>query len=66
NWELSREIRESIAIPLFLAGGLNPDNVRAAIEFVQPFGIDLCSGVRTDGRLDNEKLAKLFHAIAGN
>ena len=64
NWELSRKIRESISIPLFLAGGLNKDNVRQAIDAVQPFGIDLCSGVRTNGKLDKRKLQEFFEAIA--
>jgi len=63
NWELSREIRKSIPIPLFLAGGLNKDNVRQAIEIVQPFGIDLCSSVRTNGKLDGNKLRDFFKAI---
>lgn len=63
NWELSREIRKSIPIPLFLAGGLNKDNVRQAIETVQPFGLDLCSGVRTEGKLDQQKLKDFFNAI---
>lgn len=59
NWELSRKIRESIKIPLFLAGGINKDNVQQAIDHVQPFGIDLCSSVRTNGLLD-EKSWKHF------
>jgi len=63
NWELSRTIRESISIPLFLAGGLNTNNVKEAIDTVQPFGLDLCSGVRTDGRLDRGKLEAFFGAI---
>lgn len=63
NWELSREIRESIQIPLFLAGGLNKDNVKQAIETVRPFGIDLCTGVRTNGKLDKQKLEEFFTAI---
>lgn len=63
NWELSREIRKSISIPLFLAGGINKDNVRLAIETVQPFGLDLCTGVRTDGKLDQQKLKDFFNAI---
>ena len=63
NWELSREIRQSIQIPLFLAGGLNKDNVRQAIETVQPFGIDLCSSVRTNGKLDPQKLKEFFNAV---
>jgi phosphoribosylanthranilate isomerase len=65
NWEFSREIRESIAIPLFLAGGLNPGNVREAIEKVHPFGLDFCSGLRTNGKLDPIKLADVFKAITG-
>lgn len=63
NWELSKAIRSSISIPLFLAGGLNKDNVKMAIEYVQPFGIDLCSSVRTNGLLDREKLEAFFSAI---
>lgn len=62
NWVLSREIRESIDIPLFLAGGLNKNNVREAIECVQPFGLDLCSGVRTEGKLDQVKLEDFMAA----
>lgn len=63
NWDLSREIRNSIPIPLFLAGGLNKDNIRKAIETVQPFGIDLCSSVRTNGKLDQQNLKDFFKAI---
>jgi phosphoribosylanthranilate isomerase len=63
NWDLSRVIRKSIPIPLFLAGGLNKDNVRQAIEVVQPFGIDLCSGVRTNGMLDQKKLEAFFDVL---
>lgn len=63
NWELSREIRQSISIPLFLAGGLNKDNVGEAIETVRPFGLDLCSSVRTHGKLDEKKLEEFFKAV---
>ena len=63
NWALSREIRKAIPIPLFLAGGLNKDNVRQAIETVQPFGLDLCSSVRTEGKLDRDKLKEFFNEI---
>jgi phosphoribosylanthranilate isomerase len=56
NWNLSREIREKSKCPVFLAGGLNPDNVRQAIEEVHPFAVDVCSGVRTEGKLDRKKL----------
>ena len=56
NWEISRRIVEASTKPVFLAGGLNPDNVRQAIDDVEPYGIDLCSGVRTKGNLDESKL----------
>jgi phosphoribosylanthranilate isomerase len=62
DWTLSRKIRESIDVPLFLAGGLNPQNVAAAIREVQPFGIDVCSGLRTNGSLDKQKLSAFFTA----
>ncbi len=63
DWSLSRRIRESINKPLFLAGGLKPENVSEAIEAVSPFGLDICSGVRTDGRLDQEKLEKFIKGV---
>jgi len=63
DWSLSRRIVEQARAPVFLAGGLNAQNIRQAIEAVQPFGIDLCSGVRTDGQLDEAKLATFFQAI---
>ncbi len=63
NWAISKKIREEINIPLFLAGGLNPDNVKEAIDAVQPFGVDICSGVRTDGKLDEKKLDAFFRAV---
>jgi len=64
DWSLSRKIREAIEAPLFLAGGLNPSNVAAAIREVQPFGIDVCSGLRTNGRLDSHKLKQFFAGLA--
>jgi phosphoribosylanthranilate isomerase len=63
NWELSRKIRDQIKVPVFLAGGLNKDNVVEAIETVQPFGIDICSGVRTNCKLDRTKLETFFKEI---
>jgi phosphoribosylanthranilate isomerase len=65
DWEVSRRIREAVEVPLYLAGGLRPDNVAEAVARVGPFGLDVCSGVRTDGRLDAEKLAA-FIAAANN
>ena len=63
DWQISRRIRETIDIPLWLAGGLRAENVCEAIETVQPFGVDICSGVRTDGNLDEAKLAAFVSAI---
>ena len=63
DWRLSRRIIETCGKPVFLAGGLNADNVREAIETVQPFGLDLCSGVRTDGKLDLRKLEQFFNGV---
>lgn len=65
DWSLSRKIREAIEVPLFLAGGLNPSNIAAAIREVQPFGIDICSGLRTEGALDPQKLSDFIRAIRG-
>jgi phosphoribosylanthranilate isomerase len=63
DWALSREIRDRVGVPIFLAGGLNSENVAAAIRQVQPFGVDVCSGVRTDRRLDPAKLGAFFEAV---
>ena len=63
NWDLSKKIRENISIPTYLAGGINKDNIRMAIDQVQPYGIDLCSSVRTNGQLDERKLEELFKAL---
>ena len=63
DWAVSRVIRERSSVPLFLAGGLNADNVGEAIRAVRPFGIDLCSGVRTDGKLDPAKLMRFVRAV---
>lgn len=66
DWSVSRQIRDRVAVPVFLAGGLNETNVGAAIAAVRPFGVDLCSGVRTENRLDEEKLLRFFAAVAAS
>ena len=66
DWRLSRTIRESIDVPLYLAGGLKPENVAEASRAVEPFGVDVCSGLRTEGRLDPQKLAAFFKAVNGH
>ena len=63
NWTLSRKIVEQSKVPVFLAGGLTSENVRQAIDQVQPFGLDLCSGVRTDKKLDPRKLEMFFNNV---
>lgn len=60
DWSVSQTIREALDIPIYLAGGLNAENVQEAIRQVGPFGLDLCSSVRTDGYLDEQKLAHFF------
>lgn len=63
NWDLSREIVKAVDIPVFLAGGLHANNVRQAIGTVRPFAVDICSGVRTEGRLDPNKLEAFIKAV---
>ena len=63
NWNISRAIREKVAVPIYLAGGINATNVVEAIKKVQPFGIDVCSGVRTNGKLDEIKLRQVFQQV---
>ncbi len=46
DWAISRQIIEAVPIPVFLAGGLGPDNVAAAVAAVRPYGVDICSGIR--------------------
>ena len=57
DWEISRAIVQAVAVPVILAGGLRADNVGTAIEAVRPYAIDVCTGVRTNGVLDEQKLS---------
>jgi phosphoribosylanthranilate isomerase len=63
DWRISRRIRAVSRAPLFLAGGLNAGNVAEAIAAVGPHGVDVCSGVRTDGKLDPVKLRAFMQAV---
>ncbi len=65
DWALSRRIVAEVSRPVFLAGGLGPENVAAATRAVRPFGLDVCSGLRRADRLDPERLHDFFRAIAG-
>lgn len=63
NWLISKKIVEMSPLPVYLAGGLHPENAKQAYETVQPFGLDICSGVRTNGKLDLKKLARFMSAV---
>ena len=63
DWRLSRRIVDEVRVPVFLAGGLRADNVAQAIDEVGPFGLDVCSGVRTGGALDEAKLTAFMAAV---
>jgi phosphoribosylanthranilate isomerase len=65
DWAVSRRIRDAVEVPVYLAGGLNPQNVGKAIAQVQPFGVDVCSGLRTEGQLDPVKLEQFMLAVGG-
>lgn len=65
DWQLSARIIDAVAVPVYLAGGLNADNVRDAIRAVRPNGLDLCSAVRTNDQLDSRKLEQFMSAVAG-
>jgi phosphoribosylanthranilate isomerase len=65
DWQISRRIREALSVPVFLAGGLRADNVAEAIAAVKPFAVDVCSGIRTAGRLDAAKLEAFVQAVRG-
>ena len=63
DWEVSRRICDLVAVPVYLAGGLDPGNAAAAARAVRPFGLDACSGLRTAGRLDPVKVAAFMRAL---
>ncbi len=66
NWEISRRIVEAVEAPVILAGGLNPGNVSEAIRLVKPYAVDVCSGVRTGGSLDSDKLQSFISRVRGS
>jgi phosphoribosylanthranilate isomerase len=63
DWNVSAEIVASVDVPVWLAGGLRAHNVQEAMERVRPHGLDICTGVRTDGKLDREKLQTFFSLV---
>jgi phosphoribosylanthranilate isomerase len=62
NWEISRRLVAVVKKPVFLAGGLNAGNIQQAVLTVKPYGVDICNGVRTEGKLDKQKLRAFVEA----
>jgi len=63
DWKISRKIRDAVSVPVYLAGGINAKNVLDAANQVEPFGIDLCSGVRENGKLSENLLGEFFSVL---
>jgi len=63
DWTISRKIRGAVSVPVYLAGGINVNNVLDAIKEVEPFGVDLCNGVRENGRLSEKRLEEFFAVL---
>jgi phosphoribosylanthranilate isomerase len=63
DWTISRKIRDAVSVPVYLAGGINANNVLNASKEVEPFGIDLCSGVRENGKLSEQRLKEFFAVL---
>jgi phosphoribosylanthranilate isomerase len=64
DWQISAAIVRNSTKPVYLAGGLRPDNVKEAIKLVAPYGVDLCSGIRTNEKLDEEKLGYFMRNVS--
>lgn len=63
DWDISRKIVELSPIPVYLAGGLNPQNIQEAIQTIKPYGVDICTGIRDNHQLNEEKLALFIQNI---
>ena len=59
NWKLLENVKR----PYFLAGGLDPENVRDAVERLRPFGVDVSSGIESFGVKDALKMAKFVATV---
>lgn len=62
DWSVSRKIVEEVSLPVILAGGLTPENVGEAISVVQPYAVDVHSGVKLDGVRDCVRTKKFVEA----
>jgi phosphoribosylanthranilate isomerase len=66
DWSLSRSLRSILRTPVLLAGGLNPENVRRAIQTVRPAGVDVATGVETrPGKKDRELMRSFIERAKG-
>lgn len=64
DWRLAKELVREAKLPAFLAGGINPDNIRRAVETVKPYGIDLSSGVEeSPGKKSSARLRALMEEL---
>lgn len=59
NWDLAK----AVSRPYLLAGGLSPDNIAEALETLHPWGVDVSSGIETDGRKDGEKMRRFVEQV---
>jgi phosphoribosylanthranilate isomerase len=61
DWKLSRKIKEALEpIPVILAGGLTPNNVKEAILTVKPYAVDVASGIEINPGIKDHKKIKAF------
>lgn len=60
DWERTRDIVDSLDVPVVLAGGLTPENVAEAVETVRPFGVDVASGVEAEGGVKDHDAVESF------
>ncbi|MFT7249045.1 MAG: phosphoribosylanthranilate isomerase [Arcticibacterium sp.] len=63
DWSISSKIVKLAKVPIFLAGGISAKNAVFAVETVKPFGLDVCSGLRTDENLDSKKIDDFFELL---
>jgi len=61
NWQLAKEV--TAKFPVFIAGGLTPTNVGRLIKQLQPWGVDVSTGVETDGQKDASKIGAFVQAV---